>query len=469
MSAKQLNPAYDGMTDQQVKRFKYWEFRTMAMCIFGYALFYFVRKNLSIAMPYLNEEMGISKSDLGLFLTLHGLIYGLSKFFNGIWGDRSNARYFLVTGLVFCGICNLLFGFSSSVLALGIFWVLNGWFQGMGVPPCTRLMTHWIVPERLATKMSVWNTSHSIGAGLAIIFCGYVVSLNWGAWFDASSILSQHWRWCFLLPATIAILGAAVVWAFVRDTPSSVGLPELKTGKATPADAKPHTKAEEKAEHKAFLRRMVFGNPIIWVLAVTNFFVYIVRFSMLDWGMMLLPGSKGVSVAVAGIMVAVFEFVGGNLGMVVAGWATDHIFGSRAHRTCVFCMLGAIISTAIFWLVPDTASAWVLAIPFTLIAFFIYGPQALLGIAAANQATKEAAASANGILGIFGYASTLISGVGFGYVADHYGWGSTYIVILAFAVVGMLTIATIWNAKGDGYEAAAKFNAEREKKINLQA
>lgn len=182
------------MTDQQVKRFKYWEFRTMAMCIFGYALFYFVRKNLSIAMPYLNEEMGISKSDLGLFLTLHGLIYGLSKFVNGIWGDRSNARYFLVTGLVFCGICNLLFGFSSSVLALGIFWILNGWFQGMGVPPCTRLMTHWIVPERLATKMSVWNTSHSIGAGLAIIFCGYVVSLNWGAWFDASSMLSQHWR-----------------------------------------------------------------------------------------------------------------------------------------------------------------------------------------------------------------------------------------------------------------------------------
>jgi len=435
MSVKQLNPAYAGMTDQQVKRFKYWEFRTMAMCIFGYALFYFVRKNLSIAMPYLNEEMGISKSDLGLFLTLHGLIYGLSKFVNGIWGDRSNARYFLVTGLVFCGICNLLFGFSSSVLALGIFWILNGWFQGMGVPPCTRLMTHWIVPERLATKMSVWNTSHSIGAGLAIIFCGYVVSLNWGAWFDASSMLSQHWRWCFLLPATIALLGAAVVWAFVRDTPSSVGLPELKTGKTA---EKPQSKAEEKAEYKAFLRRKVFGNPLIWILAFANFFVYIVRFSMLDWGMMLLPGSKGVSVAVAGIMVAVFEFVGGNLGMVVAGWATDHIFGSRAHRTCVFCMLGAIISTAIFWLVPDTASAWVLAIPFTLIAFFIYGPQALLGIAAANQATKEAAAS-------------------------------TYIVILAFAVVGMLTIATIWNAKGDGYEAAAKFNAEREKKINLQA
>jgi len=338
MSAKQLNPAYDGMTDQQVKRFKYWEFRTMAMCIFGYALFYFVRKNLSIAMPYLNEEMGISKSDLGLFLTLHGLIYGLSKFFNGIWGDRSNARYFLVTGLVFCGICNLLFGFSSSVLALGIFWVLNGWFQGMGVPPCTRLMTHWIVPERLATKMSVWNTSHSIGAGLAIIFCGYVVSLNWGAWFDASSILSQHWRWCFLLPATIAILGAAVVWAFVRDTPSSVGLPELKTGKAAPADAKPHTKAEEKAEHKAFLRRKVFLNPTIWIIAVGNFFVYIVRFAVLDWGPTMLKEHLHMDISHAGWTVAAFE-IAGIAGMLAAGWATDRFFGGRAPRTCVICML----------------------------------------------------------------------------------------------------------------------------------
>ena len=138
MTGKTQNPAYAGMSTEELKRFKYWELRTIAMCIFGYALFYFVRKNLSIAMPYLNEEMGISKSDLGLFLTLHGLIYGLSKFFNGIWGDRSNARYFLVTGLVFCGICNLLFGFSSSVLALGIFWVLNGWVQ---MPQKTRPVT----------------------------------------------------------------------------------------------------------------------------------------------------------------------------------------------------------------------------------------------------------------------------------------------------------------------------------------
>ena len=91
-------------------------------------------------------------------------------------------------------------------------------------------------------------------------------------------------------------------------------------------------------------------------------------------------------------------------------------------------------------------------IPFTFIGFFIYGPQALLGIAAANQATNKASATANGILGIFGYASTLISGVGFGYVAQNYGWNGAFVTMLVMALLGAVTLLTMWNAKADGYE-----------------
>ena len=465
------------MTLEQIKKFKYWQTRTIIVTMVGYALYYFVRKNFNTAMPSIEATFGITKTQLGLFLTLNGIIYGVSRFINGFIADRVSARKFMALGLALCAVVNIGFGFSDKMamlisgtasggefitaltIIMGSILLLNGYFQGMGVPPVSPLMTHWVPANELATKMSIWNMSHSIGAGLIFVLGAILVH-----YFDNSA-----WRLCFLIPAVLSLAGAGALYLMLRDTPSAVGLPELEEQQS---DAE-HKPAEEKsvkkpvtsdpAYHKAFLRHMVFGNRIIWILAATNFFVYIVRFSMLDWGMMLLPGSKGVSVAAAAIMVAVFEFVGGNLGMVVAGWATDHIFGSRAHRTCVFCMLGAILSTVAFWYIPDTASAWVLAIPFTLIAFFIYGPQALLGIAAANQATKEAAASANGILGIFGYASTLISGVGFGFVADHYGWGMTYVVILVFAVIGMLTIASIWNAKADGYEAAAEFDSRLTK------
>lgn len=314
------------MTPEQTKKFKYWQTRTIIVSMIGYALYYFVRKNFNTAMPSIEATFGITKTQLGIFLTLNGVIYGVSRFINGFIADRVSARKFMALGLALCALVNIGFGFSDKMallitgtaggseyitaltIIMGSILLLNGYFQGMGVPPVSPLMTHWVPANELATKMSIWNMSHSIGAGLIFVLGALLVHH-----FDNSA-----WRLCFLVPAVISLIGAGALYLTLRDKPSSVGLPELETQAAPPAVGEKKETTSDSAYHKAFLRRMVFGNPIIWVLAVTNFFVYIVRFSMLDWGMMLLPGSKGVSVAVAGIMVAVFEFVGGNLGMVVA-------------------------------------------------------------------------------------------------------------------------------------------------------
>ena len=75
------------MTSEQSKRFKYWQMRTIIATMIGYALFYFVRKNFSLAMPGLEADLGISKTSLGVFLTLNGLIYGFSRFANGILAE----------------------------------------------------------------------------------------------------------------------------------------------------------------------------------------------------------------------------------------------------------------------------------------------------------------------------------------------------------------------------------------------
>lgn len=414
------------------QRFKYWQTRTIIATMIGYALFYFVRKNLSIAMPAMQADLGITKTELGLFLTLHGLIYGLSKFINGFIGDRVNARYFMVTGLVLSAICNVVFGFSSAVLVFGIVWMLNGWFQGMGFPPCARMLTHWVPPRELATKMSVWNTSHSIGAGLVVIVCGYVVSLGW--------------RWCFFVPSIIALLGAVGVWFTMRDTPQSVGLPALVPEGLTKEEAEHE---DTSAEFKAFVRKQVFLNPYIWVIAVANFFVYVIRYVVLDWGPTLLSEWKGVSIEHAGWMVAAFE-ISGIIGMLAAGWATDRFFGGRSPRVCVFCMGFATLFIFLFWLL-DTPPMWLASLLLMAAGFFIYGPQALVGIAAANMATKRAAATAGGFTGLFGYASTLVSGWGLGYLATTYGWELAISVLIGIGITGTLVFMLAWNAKADGY------------------
>src|SRR3954466_9611887 len=76
------------------REFKRWQWRILFSALVGYALFYFVRKNISVAAPIMYGKLGISKEQFGWFLTLHGVVYGISKFANGILGDRVNARWF---------------------------------------------------------------------------------------------------------------------------------------------------------------------------------------------------------------------------------------------------------------------------------------------------------------------------------------------------------------------------------------
>src|SRR5262245_42816847 len=115
--------------------FRYWQNRILLAALIGYALYYFVRDNLNVAMPAMETDLGITKKDLGLFLTLNGLLYGVSKFVMGMFVDRLNARWFMAAGLVLSAALNVAFGASSSVVVLGLVWALNGWVQGLGFPP----------------------------------------------------------------------------------------------------------------------------------------------------------------------------------------------------------------------------------------------------------------------------------------------------------------------------------------------
>ena len=210
---------------------------------------------------------------------------------------------------------------------------------------------------------------------------------------------------------------------------------------------------------------MVFRNPIIWILAVSNFCVYVIRFTILDWGSMFLTDYKHMDIAVAANVVAASEIVGGIIGTLLAGWVTDKFFKSKAHHTCFIFMVMATLCFFIFWRLPQSDRG--LAIVFLILSsFFIYGPQALTGIAASNQATKRAAASANGILGIFGYASTAVSGLVFGMIAKSFGWNTVFAVAIAFGILGSLVFAIMWKAPADGYAKAEKIIAEIEAGTN---
>jgi OPA family glycerol-3-phosphate transporter-like MFS transporter/OPA family sugar phosphate sensor protein UhpC-like MFS transporter len=84
--------------------------------------------------------------------------------------------------------------------------------------------------------------------------------------------------------------------------------------------------------------------------------------------------------------------------------------------------------------------------------FFVYGPQCLLAVTAANLATKRAAATAIGLTSIFGYASTVLSGWGLGALVQKYGWDTGFVGLVIVSFIGTLLFIAAWPAKAHGYE-----------------
>lgn len=483
--------------------FKKWQWHIIASSMVVFSMYYFVRKNFSIAMPGLTAEYGISNTSFGIIIMISSLVYGLSRFINGFIVEKVSPKLFMAIGLVLCAAANFCFGFgvdlsyaitgvhdgpqmvNTLVLIMGVTIVLNQYFQGCGYPPCARMLPQWIHPSELSTKMSIWNTSHSIGSICAVLVCGLVMT-NMGADMSGdSSIVAKisanlagsikgweglsaadrtsrvmayaahygAWRWCFFIPA-MAALGAAILCIIaLRDTPQKVGFPELEgthTGKEATEG--------KKGAHGAFLRHMVFRNKWVWALAFANIFVYILRMGVLDWGPKFLTEDRGMDLKGASWSVAAFEITA-IVGTIFAGWASDHIFKGRSNRMCLFDMVGAVIFLGIFALVPGLPT-WLSTVALALAGFCIYGPQALIGIGSANQATKEASATANGLVGIFGYIGSALSALGVGLIADKFGWSAVFITFLAVGCIGVVIFLLIWRAPRDGYDRAQEFTAK---------
>ncbi len=423
---------------QDVDRiYRRWQLRTMSSMIVGYALYYFVRKNLSMAMPALETDLGFTKTDLGLILTTFSVIYGVGKLVNGAIADRSNARWFIAIGLLGAAAMNVGFGLSSTLFLFGLFWLGNAFFQSMGWPPCARLLTHWYPKRRLGTWWGIWNMSHQLGGAGILILGGYLVT-------------HAGWRSAFFVPAVLAGAGAAFLIWRLRDTPRSLGLPPVERQFPEDYEDEPDggtADPDEQLSLRQILFEQVLTNKLVWLMSFANFFVYIVRIGMLDWAPTYLVEEKDSSLQGAGWQVAGLE-VAGILGSICAGALSDRIFRGNRAPVNVAYMVGLVVFVFGLWFIP-AGHVWLDAAALMGVGFLVYGPQMLVSVAAADYASRKAAATATGMTGLFGYLGSALCGVGIGVVVDRWGWNGGFVMFVGAAACGLVlfVVALLWTRK----------------------
>lgn len=407
--------------------------KVFAGIFIGYAGYYLVRKNFSMAMPDL-IEMGYSKADLGFALSGVSIAYGLSKFLMGNVSDRSDARKFLPIGLVLSALCMIAMGVfpfaTSSIAIMFALLFLNGWFQGMGWPACGRVVVHWFSKKERGVRMSIWNVAHNVGGGL--IGPLSIIGLSiFGAWQSN-----------FYFPGIIAIGIAAIAYWLIRDTPQSCGLPPIEVYKNEVSE---EIVAEEKSltAKQIFIDHVLF-NKALWFIALANVFVYLVRYGVLDWAPTYLKEAKGLSLNESGWAYFAYEYAG-IPGTLLCGWISDKIFNGRRVPATIIYMALVLVAVLVYWKNPpgnpliDTSAL-------LAIGFLIYGPVMLIGVQALDLVPKKAAGTAAGFTGLFGYlGGAVFANIAMGYIVDVWGWdGGFYIMILACVLTIVLSLFT-WN------------------------
>jgi MFS transporter, OPA family, sugar phosphate sensor protein UhpC len=415
---------------QITKDYKYWRLRTLYSMYFGYAVFYFTRKSFVYAMPDMINSLHFTKTDIGILGTVFYLTYGVSKFVSGMLSDKSNPRYFMAVGLIATGVANIFFGLSSSIPMLVCFWLINGFFQGWGWPPCARLLTHWFSQRERGTWWGIWNTSHNVGGALIPIIVAFAATW-WG------------WRYSMFIPGVIAIVMGLFLMNRLRGVPEEQGLPPIEEYKNDYPTGKKEISAET-IPIKEILLKYVLNNKYIWLLAASYVLVYIVRTAVNDWGALYLT-HRGASLVSADSCMSFFE-IGGFCGSLIAGWCSDKIFGGNRGPMNVIYAVGIVFAILAFYLAPG-ANFVLHAMAIFAVGFLVFGPQMLIGTAAAELSHREAAGTATGFVGLFGYIGAALSGYPVALIMTHSGWHGFFVTMAICAVLSVALLAPMWSIK----------------------
>ncbi len=412
------------------KILKHWRFRVFALTWLGYAGFYFCRKNFSVTMPIIIDELGYSKNDMAIVLTVYSFTYMVGQFVSGYLSDRWGPRLIVSLGLLIAVIANFTMGMTGSLLAFVFLMGTNGLGQSTGWSGLIKNMTPWFLPNERGVVMSWWSTCYVIGAFLATIFATYWATADW-------FLVELGWRRAYFMPALVLAAITLAYAFFVRNRPPDVGLPVLVK------DEGEQSSTQSRKEQYDIIRVLVVKSEL-WIAAFIYFVLKLTRYVFLFWLPMYMVEALNYSNEDSGYLSSVYELVG-FFGVLAAGYISDHFMRSKRFPVVaimLFCMAG------LCFLQPVIANLGMLAIGINIgmIGIMTYGPDSILcGATAMDIGGKRGAAMAAGIINGVGSAGQLMSPFIAAYFSETLGWNALFYGFVVLALIGGVLAVSKWN------------------------
>lgn len=233
------------------------KYENTLLCILflAFGFVFFDRLAISFLFPFMQEEMNLTNTDLGLLSSVLALAWALSGAVVGAYSDRKGIRKpILLVAIILFSLCSAISGLVTTFLTLLVFRLIMGLAEGPILPLSQYLMAEASSPKRRGFNMGLLQGS---AAGLLGAVVAPVVLVGLAEYYG--------WRHAFVLSLIPGLIIAFLVWRFVK-----------------PDDAVTSERKHIQKEKVSFIDLLKYRNILVCALiscAYLSWFVVLVSFT----------------------------------------------------------------------------------------------------------------------------------------------------------------------------------------------
>ena len=380
------------------------------LCWAAYTAAYIGRLNLNAYIEPIRDQLGASKTELGLVSSFFFFSYGVGQLVHGILSKKYNTRYSVAAALVGSALVNLAMTLCRDASAMKYIWL----FQSILWSSVIKTLSERLPDDMLASAVVTMSTPPALGT-----FAVYGISAVF-------SSLGVSYKWIFLCPALI-LLAVGAAW-FVL-----IG----HFGKS--ADGGEENVTLGKKQKPALTPVFILSALLLVVAAISNGFI---KDGVTTWTPSILKESYGLKESLSILATVVLPLIA-----VFGAWLST-LLHKRQKNTSALNGILYLAELVVLSLVLLSASTGAGKSPIILLVLF--GISAMLMSAVNNVITsiiplymrdRMNSGLLAGVLDTFCYVGSTLSTALLGFIADSRGWTGVFTALLVF---GGIACAVCW-------------------------
>ncbi|MEV0600205.1 MFS transporter [Streptomyces sp. NPDC050315] len=245
---------------------------------------YVDRANLGVALPYMTDELNLSKTATGLLLGAFFWTYAAFLPGAGWLVDRFGPRRMMAFALLAWSAATMLVGAASGFLVLLLMRLLLGAVESPAYPSSSQIVGRWFPVRERALAASIFDSGGRAGTAFALPITTAVIAL-------------LGWRGSFVAAGAVGLLYSVFWLKYYRDPEAH---PKLTDGERAYINEGGAQRADD--GRPAMPWRQLFRYRTVWGMVTGFFCLSFVLYFFVTWFPSYLVDARGFDLLKLGFL-----------------------------------------------------------------------------------------------------------------------------------------------------------------------